>query len=145
MFRRLRIAVSMFFALLAVAFAALWVRCHYRYDRLIITVSTDHALEFRSENAECTCEFRGYRPSEFPGLAILDSKSADSSAPWLSANFGMNFGWRRIWMPTWFAMLTCIVVVAVTRTEQTHFSLRTMLIATTLIAVMLGLAVWVAN
>ena len=44
MARRLRIAVSVFFALVAVAFAVLWVRSYIKADTLTLRLSGNHYI-----------------------------------------------------------------------------------------------------
>lgn len=149
MARRVRISVSVFFAVLAVLLCVLWVRSYWVTDLISRIDSRNIATTIGSQYG--TIYFANF------DAAIAYKGSLSSAAPreWAYKSVGGYtssdgpFVWRRdrtslhVVVPHWL-----IVIVAVTGGGilwlPFRFSLRTLLIATTLIAVLLGLIMWLA-
>jgi hypothetical protein len=139
--RRLRIAVSVFFALVAIALCVLWVRSYWHAGEGWVRLTAQQFIVF---------DFRA-------GHLAMWSKEIDSKIPtpfydWDS--HPIDFPSKlRIWgrftasyndieFPFWWL----IVVSGMGSVSPLfrRFSLRTMLIATTFVAIVLGLAVWMS-
>jgi hypothetical protein len=147
-FRKLRIAWSVFWGLAAVLLIVLWVRSGHTLDRLgwsrtkyggtIAVTSFDGECEFffATYNELWTGTTHGFnyltRPEQFA--------SWDPSWTGFAVN-GTNNGNHFLMVPYWFLTLAVLLVTA-TPWICRQFSLRTLLIATTLVAVVLGLIVW---
>jgi hypothetical protein len=147
-FRRLRIATSMFFALIAVALCLLWVRSYRTCDTVSIRDARSGHFTFLGSNSgtmflhRSVVETFPYPGSSFPRYSYSAMHTSEPQAVFVwNSNFlqgpvGISFPY---WLPTLVAALTAAIPWL-----RCHFSLRTMLIATTLVAVALGLGVWVA-
>ena len=154
--RRLRIAVSVFFAVVAVALIALWVRSYWWRDGLHGPLPSDHTFNLSTAFGRVRfATFDGAYENAFTGVNVtgwgVSSRRIDGP-PSLElvntplSNFGLGFAgsWDRYGvvaiLPIWFPiMLASIVAVAPWPRLSWRFSLRTLLIATTLFAVALGL------
>jgi hypothetical protein len=153
-FRRTRIAVLVFFGVLTVALCVLWVRSYWWCDVCFgpkVKISDSIMFEYDASSeyggislrrlniyADDDLEkpyFASYELAKFTDGPNEESNwdcSADSDGNlWLSA-------------PHWFWALTT-ATVGILPWARVRFSLRTMLIATTLVAVALGLGVWMAR
>jgi hypothetical protein len=146
-FRKLRIAWSVGWGILAVLLTVLWVRSYWRVDfmrlgedRVCMSIdgsvhtlcvifgpsfggtlfSRDHVFRFNLGTPKYSLLGVGYDPFEYGTWAVV---------------------------PHWFLVLlfATIGTYAFTPWLHWHFSLRTLLIATTLLAVVLGVAVWTAR
>lgn len=150
--RRVRIAVSVFFGVLTVALAVLWVRSYWHVDQL------EWFLRYFSGTS-----MRG-------GIGLIIGPVPKNEVPefryWTSRIEEVQFPKNYIQPMFYFEVVSspnpCVVIgfpdwlvviaaglLATTpwtkciwRTIPSRFSLRTLLIATTLAAVVLGLAVW---
>jgi hypothetical protein len=145
MMRYARYAAAVLFALLAMAFVALWVRSYHRWDVLICPTPTAVVFTFQSAG----------------GSVLVDSASADSrQGKWLSMRWppfktlsysflprdfrlDWNGGLPRAVLPHWFVAASSFALAALFAFKRTwRYSLRTILVATTLLAAALGLAVY---
>ncbi len=142
-FRKLRIAWSVVWGLAAVLLIVLWVRSYFRTDVLLITHSEGWASSWGSVvmvviNLESTIHT--------PVLFKLDGRLASSPPEYSLLGIGYSPSpsplWPYVVIPFW--LLTALVVtLAATPWLPKRFSLRALLIATTLVAVVLGLVVWI--
>jgi hypothetical protein len=151
--RRLRIAVSVFFALVAVAFALLWVRSYWHGDGIIIPIIGTKALAFGSAAGGLNTFYGAttysgsgpvapqWRLTDMPITPKLATELDNRSVFYFDASLGWFIGY-----PHWLVIVvaTSISLAAGLRIPN-QFSLRTMLIATTLVAVALALAVWASR
>jgi hypothetical protein len=156
MIRRLRIAVSVFFALVAVAFVVLWVRSYggtelYSHDDGTLTTigSTNGYIYFIRISRRFPAGMTGNLPYDWkrrtgtlPHGWRYGSGAVSPSPP--------RFEWSntatksKLTVPYWF-IVSAVAAMAYAPWISRRFSLRTMLIATTLVAVVLGLAVWAGS
>ncbi|MGE3241377.1 MAG: hypothetical protein AB7G28_07850 [Pirellulales bacterium] len=152
MARKLRIAASVFFAVLTVALCVLWVRS-YRQGSSICWANRNNssygcvsvAGEMRFSSAQWPFQGR-----IVPGWTLA---SVDLEHETPALQFGPRFEFRSkthidvLILPHWFmvAVTTTISAIAVQPWLRSRFSLRTLLITTTLLAVVLGLGVWLAR
>ncbi len=142
--RKLRIAWSVMWAVVAVLLIALWVRSYWRLDALVI--SSNRALA--SVGGELETLVINQAPAKSPRYLI-----SGRVAPLLPPMHAfMGFGYEpmpvipRVVVPYWFPILISGAVIALPWTCRTgQFTLRTLLIATTLVAIGLGLIVWTAR
>jgi len=148
MARKLRIAASVFFGLLTVALCVLWVRSYWHMEQVLCSVAQNYVLV-----------------TSVPGAVGITVIPEESIAPWILYNQPASEWrakeeerWRQqswggfyislssnviIVAPYWFWLLIPATLTTILwRFPPRRFSLRTLLIATTLIALVLGLAVW---
>jgi hypothetical protein len=146
--RRLRIAVSVFFALVAVAFAVLWVRSYWRCDDVSWGISGGPGYKFISLRGEVSGSWFRSREGAV-SVGWRHATVAPDRLPQLSSSGHSQLLGFSFWMPYlavvphWFVVVLSVsIATAPWLSYSGHFSLRTLLIATTLIAIVLGLAVW---
>ena len=141
-FRKLRIAWSVFWGLAAVLLIVLWVRSYWCADLLIVSqmqgvVSTHGAVR--------VCGFNLDSPTPQWMISFPETLEGATSADY--SIFGFSYSQspssllERIRVPYWFFVFLS-VVAGTTPWLRFRFTLRTLLIAMTLVAVVLGLIVW---
>jgi len=131
-FRKLRIAWSVIWGIACKLFIALWVRSYGRDDLIYIPATGSDTVIVASENGEL-------------GILLGDS-------PWLGWHWSTArlpklrpvplWDWigRAVRFPYWSTVVICAAVASVPWLPW-RFSLRSMLIATTVLAVILSAAV----
>ena len=144
-FRKLRIAWSIGWGVVVVLLIVLWVRSHWVGDGIYLNVSGRIILASKQGVVSLTTS-----SVRFVDAPTLQWKTAriDSMMPVL----GYTPSWRvrfnddgtSIRFPYRLPIAACILT-AIGPWAVTRFSLRTLLIATTLVAVGLGLIVWLAS
>ena len=155
MARKLRIAVSVFFALLILAFCLLWVRSYSWLDSWARDApSNQHAISIRGL---FTLEMEN-RPQ--PGAMPIPWRRTSvsttlipqgASRKWiLLPNVVQGSGRTYIRIPYWSATAVAAAfalapVLTLVNPMRIQFTTRPLLIATTLVAVVLWLAVWLAS
>ena len=151
-FRKLRIAWSVFWGLACVLLIVLWVRSFWRMDWVQLRYSDTHYLQLLSHTSRIAITHGTVR-DDMEGLQRLESASpAVQEFPhYLGSNW---WGFQRdpigqydlAVFPFWFVtLLAATLCVASWPPWAWHFSLRTLLIATTLVAVVVGLIVAAAR
>jgi hypothetical protein len=147
-FRKLRIAWSVLWGVAAVLFIALWVRS-YRWVEHVY-YETPNAIFGVDSTRGTTWIFRNSRPDRITGIG-WDIRQGDQDPlqkrePKRDPTL-LGFGWHRkanlisIGLPYWSFVILTIALGGLPWLPR-RFSLRTLLIATTLVAVGLGLIVW---
>jgi hypothetical protein len=146
--RRLRIAVSVFFALVALALCVLWVRSYFGEDRVSGHASDSFGLRLYSSRGWIVC-------AKSTSLGTKKNYPFDvalGSEHWLAPNdsrlrftsprdFFSGANYASVSLPHWILMLASgVAATAVALHWRFRFSIGTLLIATTLIAAVL--AVW---
>ena len=144
MLRRLRIAASVFFAVLAVALCVLWGASYWRFvvgqGRLFDMNSfsfnaLDGSLTIYFVQANHAWEFTSWEASGFPAMR----QQRDPTLPY-TFRVSSNASALTIQAPLWFPAMMCgLSAAAPWLPIRWRFSLRALLIATTLVAVVLGL------
>ena len=143
MARTLRIVVSVFFGVLTVALCVLWVRSKARVTEMYFG-SSPYRVSIASADGLCGIAF-----TPDSGPVPHSGPLTDEMKEELAKRNPYGFGWARsphvgFIIPFW--LLTILSGFTAAGIHHKHlsrqFSLRTLLIATTLVAVVLGLAVW---
>jgi hypothetical protein len=140
-FRKRRIAWSMAWGVVAILLVALWVRSYAVFDSVGIgshCVSSVNGRLYFDEN------FIG-KDQGSDGAKVWYYQWEGNNIPYVAIQFQNAIvipsgnGWR---LPYWLTFVSCISVCAAPWINWSkRFSLRTLLIATTLVAVVLGLIV----
>src|SRR4051812_29463554 len=142
-FRKLRIAWSGGWGVVAVLLIVLWVRSYCEHEVVYGFFQPRGFLQLNSNSG--TLQLISNRESLNQEWRFKSQKPSPNRSDWLfKLDMQSRFGWwLTIRVPYWFLL----VLFAGTATTpwvriSNRFSLRTMLVATTLVAVGLGLIVW---
>jgi hypothetical protein len=147
-FRRTRIAVSVFFGVVSLLLVVLWVRSYWQGYALMFKLA-DYRISIASANGVVGIAAKPYWPREdyLSSYPITEEIKQE-----IATQYKFGFGMSAVPQPTavcpiWLWILSCIFssVWLPCRDCPNQFSLRTMLIATTLLAVALGMLVWAAG
>jgi hypothetical protein len=147
-FRKLRIAWSVACGIACVLLCVLWVRSYKRGDIVQAPVSATRGIgftslhgwvklsTFRTNGKDC------WLLRSFPGDEAMQMYGEFFEAKQNHWKFGTHVisGTYAIMMPHWFILL--IAPLTATPWIKWRFNVRTLLITTTLVAVVLGLIVW---
>jgi hypothetical protein len=145
--RRVRIAASVFFGVLTVALCVLWVRSHYRGDTVVFGISDHRGFVVDSSSGILFVNYLHYFGSETSTPKVMLSKWWVGSAPpgeFLTAWVNEVGGTTYVKFPHLLLALTSGTLAAACWLRL-RFSLRATLTATTLVAVVLGLVVWLGR
>jgi hypothetical protein len=144
--RNLRIAWSAGWGLLAVLLCVLWVRSYWLMDLVNIDVPSPYALQFESAIGRTSAAV--YESEQGWDWHQLYPEFNQRILRALSAKPRFYLSPRKdawiVGVPHWFLLLIVFATGAVPWLPY-RFSLRTLLIATTLVAVVLGVIVWLAT
>ncbi len=169
-FRKLRIAWSVFWGLAAVLLIALWVVSCWRFDQFVVRASPGEyraltnvrgAVVFGAWNDPILSTFftREWSHLHFPMRGVSNKTGSPIpvfpldvpespilvwlrfESPFVSPVTTTNYS---VTVPHWFLVIAAIAPAFLPWLTMwpTQFTLRTLLIATTLVAVLLGLIVW---
>ena len=151
-FRKLRIAWSIACAIACVLLVVLWMRSYQWVEAIRLTAAPNggaiQCLSIPGRLAIGTFKFASpwsfYRmsASEWQGV-MTRSPVSDFPSPIWGGRL-QNSIVDQVFMPYWILVLSSVVIASVPWLRW-RFSLRTLLIATTLVAVVLGLAVWLSR
>jgi hypothetical protein len=142
-YRKLRIAWSVLWGIACVLLIALWVRS-YQYVETLDWTTNKRVWWVASCSGVCNfqrVDFECFHGSHFP---LSDGFTYEVRTPTLpDKTFRWNHaqGFFEVQLPDWLLLLACAGLIAGPFIRP-RFSLRTLLIATTLVAVVLGLMVW---
>ena len=143
-FRKLRIAWTVGWGIACLLLIALWVRSYWRGDDLVVTLTKTKQLELQSVNGVCI-GFIAYAPSR-PIKTFARYRQGPpegfANATLRHEVVGGDLALDIVWAAHWLVAAVFAVFSVLPWARQFRFSLRTLLIATTLVAVVLGLAVW---
>jgi hypothetical protein len=147
-FRKLRIAWSVACVNACLLLIVLWLRSYEWLDGFTVPASASSAVE----------------AGTLPGVVAVGVRHVTENfridhrpvAEWRTMHSGPSQLWggtmltqstSAIYIPCWLLVLVSVILAGVPwrKTFGRRFSLRTLLIATTLIAVVLGLIVWAAR
>jgi hypothetical protein len=143
-FRKLRIAWSVTWGIAAVLLCVLWVRSYWWIDSMHIKLPDQRYFNSHSIRGSTQWVFFHSYPPEFH-IELLESELVST---WLEGMdpvgdelFHFKFTRMRVHLPHW-ALIVAFGAQATVPWIPWRFSLRTLLIATTLVAVVLGIVVW---
>jgi hypothetical protein len=141
-FRKLRIAFSILCGIATVLLAVLWVRSQHTWDSINGPLS-GKMLVVTSRNGGIAV---GWAKSSISKWHVRHSKEPNSVREGYSyaLGFGISTTIPAVFMPYWFVVLI-VATVATLPWIHWRFTLRSLLIATTLVAVVLGLVVYAAR
>jgi hypothetical protein len=145
-FRKLRIAWSVGCGILCLLLIVLWVRSLRAEDRLSGHFDTSFGFRIYSSRGCIVCYAPNmpFQPSNVPWhLAIGSEYWLGESDPRIASVPKLHYHREEMWatLPHWFLLGTCVTFATVPWLPY-RYSLRTLLIATTLVAVLLWLIVW---
>jgi hypothetical protein len=149
MMRYARYAAAVLFTLLAAGFVALWVRSYSHFEAIFWPLGHGYAI-----SAESACGLTHtvlFSTTISQGhVSSTSGEVAKEVAGWrygetlwgLGLKLSSHDGRMRLWLPYWFLTLSSLALAALFAVKRTwRFSLRTILVAATLLAGVLGLAV----
>jgi hypothetical protein len=159
-YRKLRIGWSVAWGVAAVLSVALWVRS-YRARELVCGLVGNNSVLLQSVHGEIGLSIQPWTAPPFDRIVKSDPKAPQVSLwqsswqspelPGISIGFGIRW-WRSengvilATIPHWCPVIALATLAAAPWFHSPkRFSLRTLLIATTLIAIMLGLIVWLTR
>jgi hypothetical protein len=146
-YRKLRMAWSVAWGLAAVLLVVLWVRSYSTQDALLYRRNKTLVSVYNSEGV-AGGYYYSYPPDTSmgnpPGIEWISNpthyRRPTQSLIWEFSQQGFNIG-----LPAGCFVGVIALLATVVWLPLKSFSLRTLLIATTLVAVVLGLAVWAAR
>ena len=171
-YRKLRIAWSVFWGMATVLLVVLWVRSYWRYDQLICTLhkTPPEIVEIVVTGAPPENQVWQFgwntNMNSWKGRIEfwLEEKELNYALVWDLPGFMSDYEpplaphrlWASRWqwndylegfvcVPHWFVSAVAASLAALPWIPFRHFSLRTLLIATTLVAAVLGLIVWASR
>ena len=156
-FRKLRITWSVVCGVACVLLIVLWARSYYSRDMTRGCIFGRHLhMSVTSLNGEVATAFDEWRGDPHPWMfdSVTDTKNmiavfSNVGKPplsWLGFRLQFSASLVVIVLPYWFLILAVTTIASIPWTGwKRRFSLRTLLIATTLVAVVLGLIVWAAE
>src|SRR4051812_43927083 len=150
-FRKLRIAWLLFWSVACILLVVLWTRS-YRWQEQFVRIRSSNnrfvmlgqsygAVFFRTGDPQIT-DWRRYTVLDKWYLSRIEADPYRVQKLWIKLD--IRNGHRGIHLPHWIVLLACCAISSAPWLGC-RFSLRTLLIATTLVAVVLGLAVWAAS
>jgi hypothetical protein len=143
-FRRTRIAVSAFFGALTVALCVLWVRSYSYYEYIGDDWTPGKWIHIESVYGGLAFNFVAM-PVNPPQPIKYGSSRIDPSEEIIPMPFGFSGELGKAWTvrpPYWFLVaVTGVISFVMGFVQLKQFSLRTLFIATTLVAIVLGLCV----
>ena len=152
-FRKLRIAWSVFWGLACVLLVALWVRSYFGWKQIKCPVPFTHGLVVDSLHGDVRLSVL-WKAHE----TVIHQWSIESVPMHYDGRLGnaldgpfqlllSDAGSLVILLPYWFLLLLGILSTGMPWLPwwSKQFTLRTLLIATTLVAVVLGLIVWLSR
>jgi hypothetical protein len=144
-YRKLRIAWSVAWGIACVLLIALWVRSYWWLEQYQFLISTRYVIITSAQGTShiSSATNRVWTEPQLLGfrrysLGVDVDYSGPSLVPWLYRNVELP-SYFTIVLPYWLLLLfAAILAVAPWSPGCSRFSLRTLLIATTLVAVLLG-------
>jgi hypothetical protein len=152
-FRKLRIAWSVGWGLLAVLLIVLWVRSHWQAEHLLWNRTAESFCVSIDAGQVALASTNGPVMMPMDWSPVVFPHSGDESISDDELTTILGFGWETddnsiyVYIPFWFSVLVSTILAAVPWLPwwSKRFSLRTLLIATMLVALLLGLIVYAAR
>jgi hypothetical protein len=155
MARYLRFAAAGFFALLTLALIGLWVRSHYRLDMIHSPIVGSKSFSWASNCGAAIWSVYN-RPSAIDGPTrwtfysersdpIVRPQGETGVLSGLGFAFARSGRWTAIALPHWFLAASSLGLAALFAFKRNwRFTIRTLLVATTLVAAGLGIGVYLS-
>jgi hypothetical protein len=144
-YRKLRIAWSVVCGIVAVLLVVLWVRSYSWVDGLTVPVSAESAVGAGTLPGVIAVAVR-HVPEKFrvEHRPVTEWRTMHSGPSQVWGGTMLTQSTSAIYIPCWPLVLVSVLLAGVPwrKTFVRRFSLRTLLIATTLVAVVLGAVVW---
>jgi hypothetical protein len=151
--RKLRIAWSVAWGLVVVLLLVLWVRSYWDKDTLILS-RPGSTIFLSSVRGQIACSHTTF--SDMPDVATdyrweVTARPKPDDVDAVQRGFSFHPGtWDNefeLTFPQWCTVLITAIAAAITwlPSPLKRFTLRTLLIGTTLVAIVLGLIVWTAR
>jgi hypothetical protein len=144
-FRKLLIAWSVFWGLACVLLIVLWVWSYRTIYKVQFVMTGSRALVFITTPGPVHL---GYTRSPNPIASSIQTsrlteieRKAVQRSPW---HISLRGNYKEVRVPHWLAIVACGATAMIPWLRR-RFSLRTLLIAMTLVAAMLGFVVWAAK
>jgi hypothetical protein len=150
-YRKLRIAWSVGWGLLCAMLMALWVRSYWRIDSLTYIQSVSKVICVVSSASQLevlvTPQTIAHTGSGIRSYEITQPLVSNGPNGILGVYYHSSPGVITFIMPYWLLVTLCGTMSAIPTLIllRCRFTLRTLLIATTVVAVLLGLVVWAAK
>ncbi len=147
--RKLRIAWSVVWGLVALLLVVLWARSYWKSDEIAGCVSNTGVIILADAGSVQWVYIYDPHLASTPQGWRYSNQATEDDTRFLSVILG-KFRIRRdppmttVLIPDW-ALIISVVTLPVAPWMPSRFSLRTLLIATTLVAVVLGLIAWATN
>lgn len=151
MARKLRIAVSVFFGVLSLVLVVLWGRSYWYFDQVMLWPAPPRHAFAQSVSGRiyyCKDSIRGANFPRYKSQPIGEVSPRFLEALRRCEN-RYGFGDISDWslsaeiVPYWCVVLVCGVMAALSCVHWSlRFSLRTLFVATTLLALLLGMVMW---
>src|SRR4051812_6780101 len=143
-FRKLRIAWSVGCAIACVLLIALWVRSYRYADDLVITLTKTRQLELQSVPGRCIAFTASALSRPISSFArYMNTKPQGAEHAHLKHGvLGGEWAMSTVWVAHWILAAVFLLLGIAPWARYVRFTLRTLLIATTLVAVVLGAIVW---
>ena len=144
-YRKLRIAWSVGWGLFWLLLIVFWIRSHWLVEQIVLPVTRTNSVAFGSMPGAFMVGHTNEIPQKYwhsqPAPKWLQYFD-DENDPWSdTVKFRLDDG--VLVLPYWFGTVLLTAIVALPWLPlPRQFSLRTLLIGTTLVAVMLGLVMW---
>lgn len=146
MFHRLRIVASVLFAVACLAICVLWLQSYYRFGQADLPLSKHYGMSIQSvrgqlciwawENDNDRVHVWTTSIEEWLGRPPIVTEQLD-----FPPHEGLRVSGRTVLMPHWFAAFVfALLTIGLWLSSSRRFTLRTLFIAVTLIAIALGLA-----
>jgi hypothetical protein len=143
----LRIAFSALCGIICVLLMALWVRSYSHVDDLVVTLTKTKQLELQSVPGRCI-GFIAYAPSRPINSFARYTHTTPEGAAHAALQHGVlgaDWAMDTVWAAHWFLAAISALLGTAPWARHLRFSLRTLLIATALVAAVLGLIVYFAK
>jgi hypothetical protein len=143
-FRKLRIAWSVAWGIACLLIVVLWVRSTAYVDVLTVRATSSRTLSIASIPGVLWITPNGFNPTTNRWHRIVESadlwvRAGDNNVVTRRSLFGIMYRWLKI--PYWF-LASVTAAISALPFLRWRFSLRTLLIAMTLVAVGLGVIVY---
>jgi hypothetical protein len=139
--RKLRIAISAVCGIICLLLVALWVRSYWRYDMAWWIESKDIVWSFSSNKGLLHVERGSVKSKASARWGFVTHYRTYDYHPYFGSFHYEFAGDKYVLFPHWLPLLVG-TSLALSPWLRWRFSLRTLLIAITLVAVVLGLAIY---